>query len=405
MTEIETEAATDTAPSPMASNKATAQLEPAANPLQRYLARFGLTWAVFLAMPMIFIVMNMVVGAMTPDYRCPICPPKHPLAEVPAGLGKEAHAKATVEVWVEHAEKNLPTLTREPPIFAWDPTAKIPDDKRRLIAQIAADDLSARYSYGVPTALLILLSVPLTFVVIFALPPPPSYWRYAGGFVIGVGICAGVVLADSHPIRVLSAEYLLGKAALDPYGFLTPETWMVTFRVVAGVTAAGMTATGILIVLFGWLASGPGPHDEPLTTDQLAKRTRLFKLAMGLGSAVLILSVASGHGLFQWAPVLLEPGQRRVMESLGSSAALFWGVVYSMTLLAVSAPSAIRLQREIARAAGSPMPAAKGKSAAQLAEDIGFDFNLRRSLSAVMTLAAPLLTGPTLDLVRHIATG
>jgi hypothetical protein len=165
------------------------------------------------------------------------------------------------------------------------------------------------------------------------------------------------------------------------------------------------------------------------------RRARTFKIVLVLGSLVLILAVASTHGLFGWAAVLMEKKAGEAVHGLGASAALYWGVIHSLTLIGVSVPAALAIHLDIRRVTGesSPLlvlggydqiagsdPAPAGASAGpddtsgdvapqetadQLAEAAGFKFNLRQTLSTLMILAGPALTGPALEILTKFPFG
>ena len=386
-----------------------------------WLTRNWLSLLSILAMPFIFCVFYFAMGGLTPD---PVRDIFHiasgPKMSAPKSTD-EGDARAQVEAWVKHVEEPLVLLRSLERKWAWEAWAdyeaelaewkKARDDNPSLVgplapqkpkpprndAEVIAADLAARYAYGVPTGLLILVALPVTIVVLFSLPGAPDRrWQIYAVLGVVVAIASGLLFQYSHPVRIYTAEYLLGKAALEPYRALTPETWLTTFNVVTAANIAGMAATAMLIIKFAWLASWQPRQGTALSKAEVASLSAQFKRALMLGSAVLILAVASTHGLFGWAPTLMSESTAKPIIELGSSASLYWGVIHSLTLFAVAAPAAIRLDHEIKLLAAATEDADR----AQLAQDAGFSFDFRQVVTTALTLAGPILTAPFLDLIK-----
>ena len=363
-----------------------------------WLGRYGLSVFVIIAMPLIYMAFTTIVVGLTPDSRCALCPDMVELAPVDPALEGAEQARAKVENWVKALGASLPQLTGHDLVFDWK---RPPDEEGRSALALAADDIKARYAYGVPAALLVLISLPVAFAARSALPRNQWIWRglWIGGVVVAVSM--GLLFQDSNPVRLFAVEYLLGVIALTDYPLITPVTWDLTFKVANSLTVLGMIATASLIVLFSWLAAHQPRTGTALTRGQIIGLSRTFRMALALSSVVLILAVASAYGLLAWAPSLLAPESRGAVESIASSASLYWGVIYSLTLVAVSVPAAMRLQKEIRLCAQDE----GGTDPASLARDAGFTFDLRQTISTLMALAGPLLTAPLLDLIKTTPLG
>lgn len=393
--------------------------------------RNGLCVAVMLALPVIFSVMSGFAGGLTPDTRCAIClsaeTPKHEAGSV----DDQERARKRVEAWVAYSAKKIPTLSTLPLAVAW---AKDQTDAEKLATLDA--DLRARYGYAVPTGLLVLVSLVASVIVIRLLSTGSNLWLRIA-IVSAVLLAAmGLIFQDSHSVRVYSAEFLLGKIALDPrYPFLTPHTWEVTFAMINVVTVAAMAATGLLIVLFASIAQQRSDLNGAEGRRDVIRRARTFKIALIMGSLVLVLAVASTHGLFGWAAVLMEEKAGEAIHGLGASAALYWGVIHSLFLVGVSAPTALAIHLDIRRVTGesSPLlnlkalddtspggaetplvyqdppvgsaPEQDKETAEELAEAAGFKFNPRQTFSTLMVLAGPALTGPFLEILTKFPFG
>jgi hypothetical protein len=264
---------------------------------------------------------------------------------------------------------------------------------------VLAEDVRARYAFAIPAALLILLSVPVVCVGVVALADRALvFWPL---IAVGGGIAAalgGLHFQHSHPIRILNAEHLLWLAAHDPaYAYLTEKTWRFAFAVVDVTIVAAMVSAAVLITLFAALSTRPVP--ARLTRESLRHRARWFKVALGLGSMTLVLAVAATHGLLHWSTALMAPGSREPLGSLASSAALYWGVINSTTLVMVAVPAMLSIRLDAGRLTED------GEPPAAILEKIGLNLDLRRLAVTVMTVAGPVLTGPALDLLETVGLG
>jgi hypothetical protein len=350
-----------------------------------WLARNVFALAVVLALPAIFFVFATVVNGLTPDGRPVIA------------LQGDDCSPLTGEH--ERIACRLPTLGVLPLVLEWHWQPE-PGDPRipRDLAQVLADDVKARYAFAVPTTLLILLSAPIAIIALVGLAGRPwAGWPWAGAIAGVLAGLAGVHFQDAHPVRLLAAEHLIWSAATDDgYPYLTPETWEFAFTAIDVAAGAATAASAVILVLFAALAARARP--EALTADHLKARARWFRAALGLGSVVLVLTVAATYGLFHWSSALMAPGSRAPLESLASSSALYWGVIHSLTLVMATAPTvaSIRLDAaDLRRAPGAEVLDEEFEKA-------GLTLDLRRIAVTIATIAGPALTGPALDLLKEI---
>ena len=375
---------------------------PPASPLPTWLGRYGLAASIFLVVPVLFLVVGTVMAGLAPDAACPLCAVRGELAPLDPTLTGAAASEARVARWVSYIETLAPSLTEETLRFAWqEPDPPDPWAKVRSGLALAADDLGARYAFAVPACILILIGVPFWLITLRQLVRCGPFWLRLGLGVSLAAIVLGIVFQDTNTVRLFTAEYLLAKAALAPdYGFLTPETWLLAFWTVDVATVISMAAASAVIVLFAALAVRDLPGDAQAGQEALTRRAEMFKTALILGSIVLVLAVASAHGLMHWSAVLLEPKAGETVSKLASAAGLYWGLLYSVALLGISAPAALAIHlnlRQLAERTGAPT--------AEIAAQTRFAFDLRQISTTALTLAGPVLTGPVLDLLQAVAVG
>lgn len=263
-----------------------------------WVERKGFALVIVLSLPVLFVVLATVVNGLTPDGRAVV---GWPGADRCAVLADEHDRVACM----------LPTLSTLPLEFEWNWQPQAGDERLpRAAPMVLADDVAARYGYAVPAALLIILSAPIIAVGLIGLARRPwRGWLPAGVLAALVAAVAGLHFQDSHPVRLMAAEHVLWLAATDEgYPFFTRDGWDFAFATVDVVTMAAMAATAVLITLFASLSVRAGP--ETLTAGHLRRRADWFKTALGLGSIVLVLAVATTHGLFHWSSALMAPGSR-----------------------------------------------------------------------------------------------
>ncbi|MFK7941426.1 MAG: hypothetical protein AB8B85_00690 [Paracoccaceae bacterium] len=373
-----------------------------AAPAPGWWRRFGLALAIALALPLVALGMKLFAEGLTPESVCALCTPPG----TTKGLDRPPKTAAHIQDWVDYTAALVPNMSSQELTFEWDR----PEDERakglkRSMLQLAAEDMQARYAFAIPAILLILVSVPVGIAGLLLLHRAAFRWQSSALGLAGLAAIIGFFYQDSHPVRLFVAEHLLGRAALasqeadSAYPLLTPETWELAFLGVDLATVLAMSGTAIIIALFTWLAvADPGGEGAKA---RIISRARSFKLALGLGSLVLILAVATAHELLNWSAVLLAPDPRAAVESLASSAGLFWGVQYSLVLVVVAIPAAISIQLDLRRLAVGE----DADALARVTRDAGFDFDIRQSLMTLLTLAGPLLTGPALDMLKAVAGG
>jgi hypothetical protein len=372
----------------MAKRAAERMAGPGTEPILSRLGRYGFALAIVLALPVLFFVLGTVINGMTPDGRPIVGWP----GTGPCAAEEDEHDRIACL---------LPTLSKLPLEFEWNrkpPEGSEPPLRPR--AMVLAEDVQARYGFAVPAALLIFLALPTVAVGLIGLSRREwRGWLPVGVLVALAAAVAGLHFQDSHPVRQLSAEHVLWLAANDGgYVYLTRELWEFAFAAVDVTTVAAMAASAVLIVLFAALSVRARP--ATLTAAQLRQRADWFKTALGLGSAVLVLAVATTHGLFHWSSALMAPGSREPLQSLASSASLYWGVIHSLTLVMVTVPTVASIRLD---AAALPK-GGDGEGVREVLEEAGLAFDLRRSLVTLMTIAGPVLTGPALDLLEKMGS-
>lgn len=358
--------------------------------------------AVLIALPLLYLVLTTVISNISPDGM---------VNPTIACQGNRTGTKTTLKA----LECRLPTLQSLPMSFAWAKAATTSKDPSagaekfaktgRTLTEIVADDVKARYGFAIPISLLILFSVPTLGIIVCGL------WRTGGRLWVAAGLMAAAAAGvtslfyqDTHPIRLYVANLLLRRAAEDStYPFLTVGTWDWMTDILTLSTAMTLSAGAGLLILFARLAVRTSPSQ--LTRPGLIERARWFRATVLMGSLILALGVAAAYGLMHWVPALVPADQREPLSALASSAGLYWGMMYSLALLLFAMPAVAALHFDIARFEaildGDPKNKASRKP---LIEEAGLNLNIKHSISTVLTIAAPALTGPALDLLSKLSS-
>lgn len=360
-----------------------------------WIRAYAFTGAILIALPFLYLVLTTAISNISPDGMV------NPTA---ACQSDTTDAKAKLKA----LECRLPTLQSLPMSFAWTKAETTGAEKSaksgRTLPQIVADDVKARYGFAIPVSLLILFSVPTLGIIICGL------WRTGGRFWVAAGLMAAAAAGvtslfyqDTHPIRLYVANLLLRRAAEDSsYPFLTVGTWDWMTDILTLSTAATLAACAGLLILFARLAVRTAPAE--LNRSRLIERARWFRATVLIGSLILALGVAAAYGLMHWAPALVPADQREPLSALASSAGLYWGMMYSLALLLFAMPAVAALHLDIARFETALDADLEEKANRKpLIEEAGLNLNIKHSISTVLTLAAPALTGPALDLLNKLS--
>jgi hypothetical protein len=223
--------------------------------------------------------------------------------------------------------------------------------------------------------------------------------------VVGAVVAALVRMTDAAAYALtydLTRRLLLGieglPAEFAAEGYLLGQSRMF-------FSAALPFVTGVLVVAFGAAVgaaeSAPVDPAEPDWERRFDQRLRRLQSAFRGASLVLATSAMSLMLFLRLpAPLLGAPGDAAVSRfTLGLT--VYWGVVMTMTLLALFLPPYLALRREAIR-----RHAASG--AGQDAEswlDERQHRPMMRNLANLATVLAPILVGPVGSLVQSLLGG
>ncbi len=270
-------------------------------------------------------------------------------------------------------------------------------DTAPSLAALGAD-LKARYAFGLATSAFIVCSVVALLMAVWRLSDRWGLWAAVGIFV-GC-LLAGIAFASSslHPLRALVS----GRALKQVDNLEAPHLHDIVGQIVSLVSvseAFGVAAIVALVLRFADIAFDPVP--ENVTEDTLRRRVIAFRNALIISGLLLALSVASAHSFYHYPVSLLEPEAAKEFKIFASTAAGFFGAMYSGILLVVAMPSYLAISSDAAALADSKA----GNSPAvreEWMETEGLKLAPKQAFTSLLAMAAPLLTGPALDLVNAL---
>jgi hypothetical protein len=219
-------------------------------------------------------------------------------------------------------------------------------------------------------------------------------------------LLVGAVVGGLSVAVFLTAPYLPGyiRGVLEQVGLsatasgvsLGPGLAAIDHAIVLNLVAltAGYNS---LLAAFVSLALRAGPGE--LATERL--KARLHSLvSVTVMAALLLVSITAVNKALAALPLgLMTESSQKAFGPIGTAIGYFWGTFGSIAVLGALLPPLISLRADIDRAAQT-----HGDANAQAAwkKENGFEFDSKSSLGAVIATAAPLLTGPGIDLIGKL---
>jgi hypothetical protein len=161
--------------------------------------------------------------------------------------------------------------------------------------------------------------------------------------------------------------------------------------------------TAVVFILCALAVVAIRARDQELTPAVLRQRLFDLKWLMILAAAILVLTVVITRALIDWQVSFLCESYRDGLKPAGNALANYWGLGSSGVLLGALLPSYFSWSRDVAKWAGLAKQDASEKERQSLIEGEGLDFAPTASISALLTVAIPALSGPALELLKSVA--
>ncbi|HEY7192084.1 MAG TPA: hypothetical protein VH436_36300 [Vicinamibacterales bacterium] len=154
-----------------------------------------------------------------------------------------------------------------------------------------------------------------------------------------------------------------------------------------------------LVAAFAAIAIAAAPGD--LTAARLRERGRALEHATIMIAALLVFLTAVNKALVVWPQGLLSAGGQKTFGYVANGIATYWGAFGTGFLICVLVPTYLSLMADIVRAAHA-VAGDSPKAQADWQKENGLSFDFKSGVFAAITAAAPILTGPGMDLLGRL---
>jgi hypothetical protein len=279
-----------------------------------------------------------------------------------------------------------------------------PDQQAAEIRNIGIQggDVSGRFAFTTGSAILRVLAIVGTGFGMFVI------WRRASpvvGLLTGVaGLALGYavfkLLTHHEGTREILVNRIMDAASkADPKLFAQDQSALVDTMVTTN-TWYGFTAVVFIFCALGVVAIRA--REEELKPAILRQRLFDLRWLLIVAASILVLTVVITHALVDWQLSFLCDAYRDGLKAAGDALANYWGTGSSIVLLGALLPSYFSWSRDVAKWAEKTKGDATEKERNDLIESEELDFAPTASVSAILTLAIPALSGPLLELLKAL---
>jgi hypothetical protein len=272
-----------------------------------------------------------------------------------------------------------------------------------------AHDVEGRLLFGTSTGFIRVVAMAGIFLALYVLVR-------TFGYLIGtVILIASTFIGASFGYGITSENIVLISFVYTPLelaqstGVVFPGTIdrlksTVTLSMVIGIGACGALFAGCSAVA----VRAAQPKDlttERLrkTTERLQERMRYLKFLVLCAAILLVLLIVSTKVLVAWPRGLMNYDEAKSFGALTGALVNHWGAIATGLLLCAGVPALLSVQTDIKRAEEA---ATKDKETNEnWRRKNHLEFELMSVLAAVIAAAAPLLTGPTVDVLGVLLRG
>jgi hypothetical protein len=231
-------------------------------------------------------------------------------------------------------------------------------------------------------------------------------WAFSAfiAFFVVAAWCAGLGFLPKG--RTLIVEDILNRADnFFPFlNFVRSGTGTRTAELVEFNTFASFLPIGMLLSALYVLSLQP--KEDKLVLATLKRRLTLLRMALGLGSTLLVVGVLAQKSLMVWPLSLIQSAQAEHLQPLANALTLQVGAQGTIALCAAFGPAIIAWSLDAAdfrkeHPALNSSPNGENKEAAASGKSTSgehtFAFASFSSIASFLALLAPLLTSPLVD--------
>ncbi len=186
-------------------------------------------------------------------------------------------------------------------------------------------------------------------------------------------------------MRLIAVDHVLER--LNASDGAHKFAWLAAITATLGMI--GVTALATNLAILAWpVTKGAGA---------LRRRKQALQMTLAFSAAVMTLSVAANRAFYHWPASMLDETAAKAYGDMVSMASGYWGLVYTMALIAAVTPAVLSHRRDVYRMA--ERKAESKQKIGKWIDDENLRFAPRDGFGAALATAAPILTSPVLDLL------
>jgi hypothetical protein len=278
-------------------------------------------------------------------------------------------------------------------------------------AAVLAADLNARYTFAVPSMLMMLSFIAALIVVFGLVLPQFGRWAVALGVLsLPLGAAIGWHEQYANPLRDIVADCRPGSAIascpLDQAALRAPPGWLVfgadaleQVRFLVNLNSMLSVAAIVLIAVCAIFIARTVPASQ-LDIGYLLRRRRGLDAMLTVVGPILVFSVATTHGFYHFSSALMQPPAAQAYRLLASAGTTYWGAVYTTVLLVIAVPAAMSVALDGRRASVEALPHGSFNERLKWRQQEGVELSIRDRVRLALASFAPVLTAPFLDVLH-----
>jgi hypothetical protein len=277
---------------------------------------------------------------------------------------------------------------------------KNPPSEELLKLGIRASDISGRFAFAIPSVsirVLSIISVVFAFFVIF------RRTTVVAGVVssiasLALGLLVGHLLSHEQGTRK-TLIIPIAKAA-EAANLSTPQLEEYINHNVDLNSFYGVMAMVVLLCALGVVSIRA--RDEELTPMILRQRLFDLRWSLILAAAILVMTVIITRALVDWQLNYLCEEFAGRLKPVGAALANYWGAGSSGFLLVALLPAYFSWNRDVIRWTLVSKPEGTEKDRRALIESEYLDFAPSTSITTLLTIGVPALSGPLLEVMKGL---
>lgn len=278
-------------------------------------------------------------------------------------------------------------------------------------AAVLAADLNARYTFAVPSMLMMLSFIAALIVAFGLVLPQFGRWAVALGVLsLPLGAAIGWHEQYANRLRDIVAdcrpESAITSCPLDQAALRAPPGWLVfgadaleQVRFLVNLNSMLSVAAIVLIAVCAIFIARTVPASQ-LDIGYLLRRRRGLDAMLTVVGPILVFSVATTHGFYHFSSALMQPPAAQAYRLLASAGTTYWGAVYTTVLLVIAVPAAVSVALDGRRASVEALPHGSFNERLKWRQEEGVELSIRDRVRLALASFAPVLTAPFLDLLH-----